>query len=100
MFFFDKINTNDLIYFSISLQDSENDNIDYIYSTALIYNYDVVGTKSFDFTEFRFRLWELYDSYSSDNNKIVIRASAYNPEFVMPSSSTFQLNINISPESS
>jgi len=57
----------------------------------------VVGVKTFDFTKFRFRPWELYDKYDISDKIILVRASAYNLKFSIPSQSTFKLRINIPP---
>ena len=68
-----------------------------MYASAIIYKYEVQGTKSFEFTKFRFRPWDLYDNYDNTDDYILIRATAYNPKFTMPASSTFKLRINIAP---
>lgn len=51
---------NEFILFSIELEGGVYPK-DIYFSSALLYNFDVVGTKSFDYITFRFKIWDIYD---------------------------------------
>ena len=57
-----KINKNDDIQFSI-VYDGNPDDV--FFSLIFIYNYDIVATKSYRFTTFAFKIWDLFSNFTS-----------------------------------
>lgn len=49
------------------------------FSLAIIYKYEVVATKSFEYFEYAFKIWDIYDNFTEDEQKLILRFSLYNP---------------------
>jgi len=39
----------------------------------------------------------MYDGYDLSDTKILVRSSVYDPKYIMPSQTTFIININLAP---
>lgn len=91
---------------SINLNDDLQIDIDYykppdlaFYSLIYIYNFEIVATRQFDYTSFKFKIWDLYSNFDRSRNNLVLRVSLYDPEFFMPSMSSFNVLLNLPPHS-
>ena len=83
-YFINKLTTNDPLYININLEGGTSDEI-LAYSSSIIYKFETVGVKTFDFTKFRLNPNELYDNYTNFDTIILIKVTAYNPKFSVPS---------------
>lgn len=52
---------------------------DVFYSLILIYDFEVVSTKSFEYSSFVFTIWDLFDNFNPEINEILVKVSLYNP---------------------
>lgn len=67
------------------------------YSLIIFYEYDIVATKEYAFTKFAFKVWDHFNDVKPENQEITFRISLYDPDFFMPSQSTFTIEINLAP---
>lgn len=89
-----KINKNDDLKVDIVFDDNPDD---VFFSLILFYQLDVVATKSFAFTTFAFRIWDLFNDFQPEKNDLLVRVSLYNPRFFMPSQSSYTITVNTEP---
>ncbi len=54
-------------------------------SLAYIYNFDIVSSKKFDYTTFKFKIWDMFSNFLLDNNELALKISLYDPNYFMPS---------------
>lgn len=67
------------------------------YSGNLIYDFDVVAVMIFDYVTVRFRIWDFFTNFTSNNNDLTVRFSIYNPIFIMPSQISITIKVNTVP---
>ncbi len=77
-----KINKNDDISIKIEF-DGNPDEV--FFSLIIFYKLNVVKTKAFEYIEYSFRIWDLFDSFDTDTSNILLRVSLYDPQYFMPS---------------
>ncbi len=70
---------------------------DVFFSLVFIYNYDIVATKSFQYTTFAFKIWDLFSNFRASQPQLLLRVSMYDPNYFMPSQSSYQITINFEP---
>jgi hypothetical protein len=91
-----EINLNTWIPLEFHYGTSDPDTL--FYAGALLYNLDVVATLSFSYVEFKFKMWNHFSDFNETfGNEIVLRASIYNPRYMMPAQTTIKLKINYPP---
>ena len=59
---------------------------------------DVVAIMIFEYLEFRFRIWDSFSNLKTSNNQLGFRCSVYNPQFIMPSQTSLNIEVNIPPK--
>ena len=67
-----KINLNDDLQINISYYKSPDE---VFYSLLYIYKFDIVATKKFKFTSFRFKIWDMFNNFDESNNNLLLRIS-------------------------
>ena len=67
------------------------------YSSVFLYDMDVVAILIFEYLEFRFRIWDSFSDLKSANDQLGFRCSVYNPQFIMPSQTSLNIQVNIPP---
>lgn len=72
----DSINKNDNLQIDISFDGNPDD---VFFSLTLFYKYDLVATKSYEFTSFSFKIWDFFDEFEGTDNEILLRVSMYDP---------------------
>jgi hypothetical protein len=68
------VNINEDMEFNVSMPNAEN--VDF--STALIYDYDIVGIVRFSFTTMRVRIWNYFSNFK-EKTDFTLRISGYDP---------------------
>ncbi|CAD8093460.1 unnamed protein product [Paramecium primaurelia] len=68
------------------------------YGGAIVYDFNVVATLRFFFTSITIKFWDSFNDLT-DLAQLGFRASVYNPQFFMPSTTTLLININLPPRS-
>jgi hypothetical protein len=66
------------------------------FSTAVVYDYDIVGIVRFAYTTMRFKIWDKFINFLV-KTQLTLRISGYDPHFSMPSVATISLNVNLPP---
>ena len=89
-----KINKNDALSVTI-YYNADPDQV--LFSLIFIYKLDVVATKSYSYTTFSFRIWDLYNAFTPNSPTLLLRVSLYDPHYFMPSQSSYQVTINFEP---
>jgi len=89
-----RVNLNEEIIFRLNYSGNNPDNL--FYGGALVYDYDVVATMAFQYLEFKFKIWDYYNNFSTID-KLSIRCSVYDPRFYMPSVTSMDLHFNWPP---
>ncbi len=54
-------------------------------SLAYIYKFDIVSSKKFDYTAFKFKIWDLFSDFNQSDDSLVLKISLYDPDYFMPS---------------
>lgn len=49
------------------------------FSLIILYKYEVVKTKSFEYSSFAFKIWDLFNDFRSDEISFMLRVSMYDP---------------------
>ena len=62
---------------------------DVYFALIFIYNYDIVATKSFSYTQFAFKIWDLYTNFTATIPQLLLMVSMYDPHYFMPSQTSF-----------
>ncbi len=89
-----RINLNEEIIFRLNYTGNSPDNI--FYAGALVYDYDVVATMIFQYLDFKFKIWDYFNNFTTID-KLSIRCSVYDPRFYMPSVTSMDLLFNWPP---
>ena len=89
-----KVNLNDQLKVSI-LYDKNPDDV--FFSLILFYRFDLVATKSYRFTSFAFKIWDLFNDIVPSEQSLLLRISLYDPIYFMPLQSSYSLTINLPP---
>jgi len=87
---------NEEIVVKLTYSGTSPDNL--FYAGAIVYDYDVVATMVFPFLEFKFKIWDNFMNFTPGIDKISVRCSVYDPRFYMPSITTLDLLVNLSPD--
>ncbi|KAL4440940.1 hypothetical protein ABPG74_009353 [Tetrahymena malaccensis] len=90
------INANQDIFTQITYPNVNNTDI-LSFSGAILYNDNVVGVLYFGYTSLKFQIWNYFNSFNISNNQIQLRFTVFNPQYVMPSVYTMQLQVNLPP---
>lgn len=92
------INLNEEVY--VSLEYGANVNTEILsYSGTVVYKLNSVGVILFDYTTFRFKLWNIFSDFKRQSPYFSLRLSVYNPNYFMPSSTILQFKLNFPPHS-
>lgn len=65
------------------------------FALIFFYDYDIVATKSFEYTSYAFRIWDLFDDFISDKYELTLRISMYNPKCIIFYNHIFKNNYYI-----
>ncbi len=69
---------NDKLEFKIPSIESSDSNI---FTISIIYKGAIVGNKDFYFNQFTFKIWEIFNEFTSDNTDAIIRVTYYNLKY-------------------
>jgi hypothetical protein len=70
---------------------------DVFFSIIYIYKFSIVATKSFSYTSFAFKIWDLFNDFTPDTTSLLLCISMYDPHYFMPSQNTYSLTVNLAP---
>ncbi len=89
-----KINKNDDLSISIDF----TGDVDEVFFT-LIFNYNLndVATRAYAYPLFAFKIWDLFNDFDPNTDILLIRISLYNPDYYMPSQTSYIITINFEP---
>jgi hypothetical protein len=89
-----KINKND----DLSINITFSGDVDQVFfALILTYNLNVVATRAYTYPTFSFKIWDLFNDFEASTPTLLIRASLYNPQYYMPSQTSFTITINFEP---
>ena len=77
-----KINKNDDILVTIKYDKNPDD---VLFSLIIFYNFNIVATKAFQYIEYNFKIWDLFNNFDDSTTAILLRVSLFDPNFFMPS---------------
>ena len=89
-----KVNLNADIQVNISYPKPPDD---MYYSMVFIYSFEMVKINQFRYPSFKFKIWNLYDAFSIQDDQLIVRISLYDPMYVMPSQNTYKFKLNFPP---
>lgn len=67
----------------VSIASTDINPDDVFFSLILIYKFEVVATKPFYYTEFSFKIWDVYQDFQLDDTILVLRFSMVIP-YIFP----------------
>jgi hypothetical protein len=70
---------------------------DLYFSLIFIYDLDIVATKTYHYTNFAFKIWDLYNEFLATTPTLLMRISLYDPNYFMPSQTSYSVTINFEP---
>ena len=89
-----KVNYHDEFEIEVQYPGSEeNFNI----ASMIFYDQDPVGIQPQSFTRFRTKIENLYTEFDSGNIDFVFRISFYDPKYIVPAFSSYDMQINLPP---
>lgn len=57
----------------------------------ILYKYEKVGLKVYEYSSFSFKIWDFFSDFDQDLPEFTLRVTLYDPYFYMPSENTFNL---------
>ncbi|KRX09766.1 hypothetical protein PPERSA_02638 [Pseudocohnilembus persalinus] len=93
-----QINKNDLIYIETNYEPKSFYN-EMIYQLVLIYDGQKVAIKNFQYKDFCFKVWDIFNDFQKDNYYINAKIILYDPNYSIQSVSNYLLYINQPPQS-
>lgn len=67
------------------------------FALIFTYNLDTVATRAYAYPIFAFKIWDLYNDFDPNIDTLLIRISLYNPQYYMPSQTSYTITINFEP---
>ncbi|KRX06046.1 Insulin-like growth factor binding protein, N-terminal [Pseudocohnilembus persalinus] len=67
------------------------------YSLAIVYQYNIVSVKQFNYNEYNFKIWDLFSDFTPDNTQVTLRFSMYDPYYFSPAVVSINIDINLPP---
>ncbi|KRX09767.1 hypothetical protein PPERSA_02639 [Pseudocohnilembus persalinus] len=89
------INKNDFLYLQTNYE--SNDSNDVIYQLLLVYNDEKVAIKNFDYKNFKFRIWDLFNNFENQNYEILAKVIVYDTQYSFYQSFSYIIDINQPP---